>query len=141
MKLTKKQEDVVFEIFNESGWMPATSLRKLPEKVQGDLNALLPEEKGLVSLDAVEKAIRKAISGSNQLYVDGVVEETLRLLAPKPETLEERVTVEKWVWDTDRWIVLDRGWNMSNTGGFKDKKDAEIFRLGWIEKCRKEEAK
>ena len=94
---------------------------------------------GLVSLDEVEKAIRKASCGPNRGYVDGVVQETLRLLAPK--TLEERVTVEKWVLDTDRWLVLDRGWNMSNTGGFKDKKDAEIFRLGWIEKCRKEEAK
>jgi hypothetical protein len=102
-------------------------------------------ESNLITLDAVEKAARAAFkntySGVYQRVAEDIVQETLQLLAPKPKTLEDRVTVEKWVWDTDRWIVLDRGWNMSNTDGFKDKKDAEIFRLGWIEKCRREEAK
>lgn len=54
--------------------------------------------------------------------------------------LEDRVKVQPWIHDSQRWIVLVDGLNRSNTGGFKDRKDAEIFRLGYIETLRQEEA-
>lgn len=61
-------------------------------------------------------------------------------LLDKPKTPEERVTVVKWVLDPNRWIALVDGWNMGNTGGFKDKKDAEVYRLGLIAQLKEKES-
>lgn len=57
-------------------------------------------------------------------------------LVPRP--LEERITVEEWVYNPNLWIVLRDGYNASNIPGFKDKKDAEIYRLGLIQKLKEE---
>ena len=41
-----------------------------------------------------------------------------------------RITVTTWIHDPSKWVVLIDGWNCSNVGGFKDKKDAEIYADG-----------
>jgi hypothetical protein len=52
------------------------------------------------------------------------------------KTLEERVTISRWVINPTRWVVLRDGWNPGNHDGFKDIKDAERYRRGLIEELK-----
>jgi hypothetical protein len=54
-------------------------------------------------------------------------------------TLEERVTICRWVHNPSRYTVLIDGWNPGNHDGFKTLQDAERYRRGLIEELREKE--
>jgi hypothetical protein len=103
---------------------------------QGDA----PPERGLVSLDAVEKAIRDQgnTSGGWNAFIAGV---RARLAPPAKKTAEERVTIRgrsPRSRVSEYWEVLLDG---APVYRFDQRECAEIYRAGLIAKLEKEAGK
>jgi hypothetical protein len=93
--------------------------------------ALAVARKGWVPLSEVEKAIRQQWLVSRPCGADEFIAQIRARLTRPAERMERNViTIERWIHDPTKWIVLYDGCNVGNYSGFKDRKDAERYAAG-----------